>query len=442
MMTREENQLLTHTGPATPCGDLLRRYWQPVALSEELRTAGAPLAVTLMGEELVVFRDEQGKIGVLDAHCCHRGADLSYGRLEDGGLRCIYHGWLYDVNGRILEQPGEPNKGENRHRIRQPSFRCQEVGGLILAYLGAGEPPLVPNYEFFQVPDNHRFVSKIYHQCNYLQSNEGNIDPVHLSFLHRNLEDSERDRRRRVNGAEVSPNVLYGADLAPKIELELTDFGLRIFTVRTLGDDKIYFRTSNFVMPNFSTFPGQTAGEGYSVNWHVPIDDTSHWKYVIVFSRQKPLDQEIVVRGRDELTDDYRMKRNKANRYLQDRGSMKSQSFSGIGHAFQAQDACVIEGAGAIQDRTKEHLVISDKAIVTARKLLLQGIEDVKQGRDPLHVVREPAKNDFSHLAVVSEVTEKAADIKQVVAKKIEAQRELAFSKQSHAILADMQTRG
>jgi phenylpropionate dioxygenase-like ring-hydroxylating dioxygenase large terminal subunit len=391
---------------------------------------------------LVVFRDEQGRIGVLEAHCCHRGADLSYGRLEDGGLRCIYHGWLYDVNGRVLEQPGEPNKGENRHRIRQPSFRCQEVGGLILAYLGPGEPPLVPSYEFFQVPDNHRFVSKIYHQCNYLQSNEGNIDPVHLSFLHRNLEDSEWDRRRRVNGAEVSPNALYGADLAPKIELELTDFGLRIFTVRALSDEKIYFRTSNFVMPNFSTFPGQTAGEGYSINWHVPIDDTSHWKFVIVFSRQKPLDQQIVVRGRDELTADYRMKRNKANRYLQDRGSMKSQSFSGIGHAFQAQDACVIEGAGAIQDRTKEHLVTSDKAIVTARKLLLQGIQDVKQGRDPLHVVREPAKNDFSHLAVVSEVTEKAADIKQVVAKKIEAQRELAFSKHSHASVADMQTRG
>ncbi|HEX2230048.1 MAG TPA: Rieske 2Fe-2S domain-containing protein [Candidatus Binatia bacterium] len=438
MMTREENQLLTQTGPGTPCGDLLRRYWQPVALSEELRSAGAPLAVTLMGEELVVFRDEQGRIGVLDGHCCHRGADLSYGRLEDGGLRCIYHGWLYDVNGRILEQPGEPNKGENRYRIRQPSFRCHEVGGLILAYLGPGEPPLVPNYEFFQVPDNHRFVSKIYHQCNYLQSNEGNIDPVHLSFLHRNLEDSERDRRRRVNGAEVSPNALYGADLAPKIELELTDFGLRIFTVRTLGDNRIYCRTSNFVMPNFSTFPGQTAGEGYSVNWHVPIDDTSHWKYVIVFSRQKPLDQEIVVRGRDELSADYRMKRNKANRYLQDRGSMKSESFSGIGHAFQAQDACVIEGAGAIQDRTKEHLVTSDKAILAARKLLLQGIQDVKQGRDPLHIVREPAKNDFSHLAVVSQVTEKDADIKQVVTKKIEAQRELAFSKHSHPSSADM----
>lgn len=429
MMTREENRLLTQTGPGTPCGDLLRRYWQPVALSEELKTAGSPVPVTLLGEELVVFRDEQSRIGVLEAHCCHRGADLSYGRLEDGGLRCLYHGWLYGVDGHILEQPGEPNKGENRHKVRQPSFRCQEIGGLILAYIGPGEPPLLPNYEFLQVPDTQRFVSKIYHQCNYLQSNEGNIDPVHLSFLHRNLEDSERDRRRRVNGGELSPNALYGADLAPKIEVELTDFGLRIFTVRTLGGDKIYFRTSNFVMPNFSTFPGQTADEGYSVNWHVPIDDTSHWKFVIVFSRKKPLDQEIVLRGRDELTVDYRMKRNKANRYLQDRGSMKTRSFSGIGHAFQAQDACVIEGAGAIQDRTKEHLVSSDKAIVTARKLLLQGIQDVKQGRDPLHVLRDPSQNDFSHLAVLSEVADGATDIKAMVKRRIDEQRESAGSK-------------
>jgi phenylpropionate dioxygenase-like ring-hydroxylating dioxygenase large terminal subunit len=424
MMTRDENQLLTQTGPGTPCGDLLRRYWQPVALSEELESGGAPLPVVLMGEELVIFRDEKGRIGVLDAHCCHRGADLSYGRLEDGGLRCIYHGWLYDVHGTILEQPGEPNKGENRHMLRLRSFPCQEIGGLILAYIGPGEPPLLPKYEFLQVPDDQRFVSKIHHQCNYLQSNEGNIDPVHLSFLHRNLEDSASDRRRRVTGGELSPNALYGADVAPRIDVEPTDFGLRIFSVRALDAEKIYFRTSNFVMPNFSAFPGQTAAEGYSINWHVPIDDTSHWKFVIVFSREKALDQAIVLRGRDELTPDYRMQRNKANRYLQDRGSMKTQSFSGIGHAFQAQDACVIEGAGVIQDRTKEHLVTSDKAIVAARKLLVKGIQDVMQGRDPLHVVRDSSKNDFSHLAVVSEVTGKSSDIKAMVKRRIDELRD------------------
>jgi phthalate 4,5-dioxygenase oxygenase subunit len=422
MISREENELLTQTGAGTPCGELLRRYWQPVALSEEMNADGAPLAVTLMGEELVIFRDEKGQVGVLDAHCCHRGADLSYGRLEHGGLRCIYHGWLYDVNGKILDQPGEPNGGENRDAFCQPSFPCQESGGVIFAYIGPGEPPLLPNYEFLQVPDDQRFVSKIHHSCNYLQSNEGNIDPVHLSFLHRKLELAELDKQRRVTGSESSPNALFGADLAPRIELELTDFGVRIFTVRDIEDEKIYFRTSNFIMPNFSTFPGQTAAEGYSVNWHVPIDDYNHWKFVIVFSRKRALVREMMLRGRDELTADYHMVRNKANRYLQDRESMKNKSFSGIGHNFQAQDACVIEGAGAIQNRTKEHLVTSDKAIVAARKLLLKGIQDVKEGRDPLHVIRDPKANHFSHLAVISEVAPKAADIRAIVQEKIRQQ--------------------
>ena len=426
MMTKEENELLTQTGPGTPAGELLRRYWQPACLSEELKPGGAPLPVKLLAEDLVVFRDEQGRVGVLDIHCSHRGADLSYGRLEDGGLRCIYHGWLYDVCGKVLEQPGEPNGGDNRHTIRQPAYPCREVAGVVFAYLGPGEPPLLPNYEFLQVPDSHRFVSKIYHECSYLQSNEGNIDPVHLSFLHRQLRDNERDNRRGVAGSEASPNALYSADLAPRIDVELTDFGVRIFTVRSLENDKIYFRTSNFIMPNFSSFPGQTAPDGYSVNWHVPIDDASHWKYVIVFNRKRPLDKESVRRDRNELTSDYRMKRNRLNRYMQDRETMKAQWFSGMGYHFQAQDACVNEGAGAIQDRTKEHLVTSDKAIVAARKLLLQGIRDVREGRDPLHVVRDPSANNFAHIAVISEVAPKSADVKAIVNQKIAEHRNSA----------------
>ncbi|MGH7784933.1 MAG: Rieske 2Fe-2S domain-containing protein [Candidatus Binatia bacterium] len=278
MMTKEESELLTHTGPGTPGGELLRSYWQPAALSEQLKPGGDPLAVKLLGQELVLFRDEKGRLGVLDAHCSHRGADLSYGRCEDGGLRCIYHGWLYDVEGNVLEQPGKPNKGDNRHTIRQPSYPCQEMGCVIFTYLGPGKAPLLPNYEFLLVPDDQRFVTKLYHECNYLQSNEGNIDPVHLSFLHRNLEQTDSDRKRRVPGSQTSPNTLFGADLAPSIDVEVTDFGLRIFTVRNIEDGQIYVRTSNFIMPNFTAFPGQTAPSGYSVNWHVPIDDTSHWK--------------------------------------------------------------------------------------------------------------------------------------------------------------------
>src|SRR5438094_38058 len=152
MLTREENDLLTRTGPGTPGGDLLRRYWQPVALSEELPPGGAPIPLRVLSEDLVLFRDEQGRLGLLGLHCSHRGADLSYGRLEDGGLRCLYHGWLYDVHGRCLEQPGEPAGSTFHERILQRAYPCVETGGLVLAYLGPGEPPLLPRFAFLEAP--------------------------------------------------------------------------------------------------------------------------------------------------------------------------------------------------------------------------------------------------------------------------------------------------
>jgi phenylpropionate dioxygenase-like ring-hydroxylating dioxygenase large terminal subunit len=186
-MLQEENQWLTQVGRGKPAGERLRHYWQPVALSEELPPGGAPLAVTIMGEDLVLFRDDQGRAGLLGIHCSHRGTDLSYGRVEDGGLRCLYHGWLYDIQGHCLEQPGEPG-GEHRDAIRHLAYPCQEAGGVIFFYMGPGEAPLLPNYEFLNVPSGHCLVYKIFHECNYVQANEGNIDPVHLSFLHRFLE--------------------------------------------------------------------------------------------------------------------------------------------------------------------------------------------------------------------------------------------------------------
>src|SRR6266540_2458422 len=184
MITPEENNLLTQTDPKTPCGELLRRYWQPVALAEELPSGGAPLPVRILGEDLVLFRDNAGQPGLLPIHCAHRGADLSYGRVEDGGLRCIYHGWLYDVRGNCLEQPGEPAGSTFHERIHQLAYPCQEHAGVIFAYLGPGEPPLFPRYEFLHVPADHVVATKLWHECNYLQANEGNIDLSHLTFLH------------------------------------------------------------------------------------------------------------------------------------------------------------------------------------------------------------------------------------------------------------------
>jgi len=403
MMTNEENELLTRTGQGTPCGELLRRYWQPVALSAELPAEAAPLSIKILGEDLVLFRDDKGRPGLLGIHCSHRGTNLSYGRVEDGGLRCLYHGWLYNIEGRCLQQPGEPGGGEHRDAIRHLAYPCKEAGGVIFTYIGPDEPPLLPNYEFLKASPDHLYVAKIFHECSYLQANEGNIDPIHLSFLHRFLENRQ-EQYRGVRGAEESHYNLVARNIAPVLDVELTDFGVRIYTVRKLEAEKAYLRVSYFILPNLSAFPGQTGGEGYSVNWHVPIDDTHHWKYTFVYSSGGPLQEKLLNRERSELTFDYRLVRNEANHYMQDRESMKTKTFTGMGFGFQAHDAFATTSQGAIQDRTEEHLVSSDKAIIAARKLLEKAIRDVQEGREPPHVIREPSQNRFPHFLVISDM--------------------------------------
>jgi phthalate 4,5-dioxygenase len=414
MLTREQNELLTRTGPGTPGGNLLRRYWQPVALAAELPRGAVPQPVRLLGEELVLFRDDSGQPGLLGRHCPHRGADLSYGRVEDGGLRCIYHGWLYDVAGRCPEQPGEPAGSTFHERVRQQAYPCLETAGLIFAYLGPGEPPLLPAYEALTVPDAQRFVTKYYHECNYLQGNEGEIDPVHTSYLHGQFKDGPVNGGTATRGLPdrtINQLRLYGTDRAPRIEIEETNYGVRICTLRQAGPDQVYLRITNFVLPNLSAIAGQTGEHGYAIHWHVPIDDYTHWKYDIIFSRAYDLDQE---RLRDyyaaQTTPDYRFRRTAANRYLQDRGEMRGQNFSGMGQFFPAHDAYATESQGPIQDRTREHLGYTDKAIIAARRMVLRAIQDVAAGDEAPHVVRDPTANDFSHLVVLSRLFPASAD--------------------------------
>jgi hypothetical protein len=292
---------------------------------------------------------------------------------------------------------------------------------MIFAYLGPGNPPLLPNYPFMTVPPERRFVTKIFQDCNYLQGNEGNLDPAHTSFLHRKL----RDDPKPVRGSNISYNTLQVADPAPTIDVELTDFGLRIVAARKAEEDHYYLKVTNFVFPNLSAVnadAGRT-GDGYLVNWHVAIDDAHHWKYVFVFNAKKPLPAERAgaMGARSEMTTGYRLIRNRANRYLQDRESMKAESFNGLGLNFQAHDIFATESAGPIQDRNREHLVSSDKAVVAARKLLLKAIRDVQEGKDPPHVIRDPGRNHFPHLLAMTEAIPASEDWKEYIKKKIES---------------------
>ena len=405
MLSQEENQLLTQTGPGTPGGDLFRRYWHPVAMSEELLPDGAPLNVRILSEELVLFRDDQGRPGLLGLHCAHRGTDLSYGRCEDGGLRCVYHGWLYDIHGRCLEQPGEPRGSQYYKEIRHLSYPCQEAGGLIFTYMGSDEPPLLPAYEWLNVPENHSCIMKFFYGCNYLQGDEGNYDQAHLDFLHRFTE-------KPVVAAQMAPDLSFVlGDSSPVIEMEETDFGLRIFTTRDAGSGKKYGRVDNFVFPNVGTF-ATIAGEHAGI-CHVPIDDTSHWAYMIDVNQTVPFDKEWIRQQRAaEWAPDHRLIRDKSNRYLQDREAMKTGSFAGIGIQLEVQDVFGTENQGAIQDRTRENLAYTDRSIIAVRKLLLRAIRDVQEGHEAPHVVRDPAANRFDHLRSANGVMPSSTDWK------------------------------
>jgi len=404
MLTKEERDQLCLTGPGTPCGELMRRYWQPVALSEEVTVDGAPLPVRLFGEDLVLFRDSQGRTGLLDLHCPHRGADLSFGRVEDGGIRCIYHGWLLDIKGNCLDQPAEPAGRDQCASIRQPAYPCVEKSGMIFAYLGSGEPPLFPNYDFLTCTDEHVFATKLYSEANFLQANEGNIDLVHNNFVHfvkREIESFSPTEAREALERFGAPQFLSGRGPAPGLEttdVQLLDYGLRIYKIRQMEDGGNYIRVATFVLPNLTVIP---AG---NINWHVPIDDTHHWKYIIRFDRDKPIDRDKCLQDRKiSTTPDYKPIANKANRYLQDRAAMKKTIYSGISPKhFQSQDLCPIEGAGALQDRTREHLVANDLPIIIARKLLSKAIQDLqKNGLEPRNVARKPEQNQFPEIVAL-----------------------------------------
>jgi phthalate 4,5-dioxygenase len=389
MLTKEENRLITLTGPGTPGGALMRRYWHPVALADELPPGGAPLPVRILGEDPVLFR-----------------ADLSYGRIEDGVLRCLYHGWLYDINGRCLEQPAEPPESRHKDEIQHVAYPLIERAGLILAYMGEGEPPLLPSYECFTGGPEHRHLQKTFMECNYLQALEGDIDPAHLSYLHRFWHRRPMMRKGTVPGSDKSAATLHREDRRPRLECERTDFGVRNYAIRDAGEGARWVRINNFIMPNKVGSVGNEGriGEGYTIHWHVPVDDENHVRFDIFFNRTRPIARERYEQELAAETIDNRYLRNKRNRYLQDREQMRTTNFSGMGGSNALQDAFATETPGPIQDRSREHLGTSDAHIIAARRQLLAGIAAVQAGRDPIHVVRDPAQDDMSHIVVVSEV--------------------------------------
>ena len=407
MLSREDNDLITRVGRATPMGTTLRRYWVPALLARELpERDGAPVRVRLLGEDLIAFRDTQGRIGLLEEFCPHRRASLFFGRNEECGLRCVYHGWKYDVDGRCVDMMNEPAEAQFTDKIAITSYPTLEAGGVIWAYMGAPErQPAPPSFAWTRVPATHITVSKVIQESNWLQGVEGGIDTSHAPILHRLLtNDSKRPG--------FKPDNPFVRGKAPKLELDVTDYGYRYAGVRPLDEGSIHVRTYHFILPFHQIRPSRSEGGVPLVAGHmwVPIDDETTMVYNWEYSVTAPLTDEDRLERRlgngphdvDQKT--FRSIRNRQNSYLLDRHVQKTESFTGI-DGINTQDRAIQEGMGPTVDRSREHLGPADRAIIQARRLLLEAVKTVADGGAPRGV--EPT---YSGLAAAEAVLPKGTD--------------------------------
>ena len=411
MLPREENDLITQVGPGTPLNTVMRRYWIPALLSREILEPDCPpVRVRLLGEDLVAFRDSEGKVGLLGEHCPHRGASLFFGRNEECGLRCIYHGWKMDVEGRVLDTPAEPEGSTLKDKVRHTAYPCHEAAGIVFAYMGPKDRiPLLPNYEWTRVPLDHLYVTKSLQDCNYLQGLEGECDSSHLSYLHRAFRDEKR------GGGDPD---MYGRDGAPELEGVETDYGVRMISCRNAGDGIAYLRVSNFVLPCYGFVPtGGLKGnsEGYTIHAHVPIDDEHSMRFNIFFRRNRAVAQSEQ-RLDDEFNPDFTKVRNIHNNYLIDREEQRHETFLGLGKSFVIHDSCATESMGPRFDRTREHLGVGDITVIALRKRLLSIVRAVEAGNEPPHLIMIPEHNDMRHVACIVTTIPASIDPKRHIA--------------------------
>ena len=396
MLTRDANELLTQTGPGTPMGDLFRRFWQPVLLANELPEPDCPpVRIKALSEQLVAFRDTNGDVGVIDNFCPHRRASLFFGRNEECGLRCVYHGWKYDVNGECVDMPSEPTESNFKEKVKIKSYPARQWGGCIWIYMGPAElMPGLPQFEWCMVPDSHRNVRRWIQESNYMQATEGEIDTSHVSFNHRWFDLSKAPRqnigRRLKNGA-----ALTNLDGAPQLTVKETEYGFIYGSRRRVGDDEYYWRVTQFVLPFYSFIPNPSEREGGRC-W-VPMDDThiSVFQYSVSTGEAYTEEQRammnispenlqrVVYRFEDgSYVDAWQPQRQMHNDFLIDRDMQRTINYTGIGSG-REQDMAMTDSMGSVADRTREHLGTSDTAIIAGRRILLRLARELQEGVEP-----------------------------------------------------------
>ena len=393
MLRKEQNDLLTQTGPETAMGAMFRSYWIPALLSEELpENDCAPVRVKLLSERLLAFRDSQGRYGLIEEFCAHRGVSLWFGRNEESGIRCPYHGWKYDVTGQCVDVPSEPAENGFCARIKLKSYPLVEQGGVLWTYMGpAQKQPPLPQFEFSLVPAPQRYISKRLQECNWLQAMEGGIDSSHVSWLHRaNLNSDPLFKGARGNQYNL-------ADAKPVFEVVPSEGGLFIGARRNAEEGNYYWRITPWVMPCFTMVPPRGDHPVHGHFW-IPIDDVNCWAWSFDYHPVRALTTEELAAMRAgkgihvaTIPGTYVPLANKSNDYLMDRAAQKGgRTFSGI-EGIGMQDASLQESMGQIADRTRENLTSTDNGIVMARMRLMKAARALAEkgetppGVDPAH---------------------------------------------------------
>ena len=419
MLTKEDNELITNTDPGTPMGELFRRFWLPVALSEELPGPDCvPVRLKIMGEDLIAFRDTSGRVGLLEKYCPHRGASLFFGRNEEDGLRCVYHGWKFDVEGRCVDLPNAAEGETFKDKIKIVCYPVIEAGDLIWAYMGPPEKkPPFPEFEWTKLPKSHRYVTKFRLECNWLQATEGDFDPSHARFLHSTLDYNQSNpgnslnqgpnaNRVGANGANVftmpadpnepfpravGPRRVKAADPSGPDRMRLEDIDAAFFSIaaQELPDGrKQAVAGLRWHMPIFCP-PGVARPGHFSANMRVPIDNTSMMFFRLRWSFNPMTDADLQEYKHGGYTHPemipgtWKTKANVFNDYEIDRLAQKHYSYSGI-KTFPLQDIAMMEDQwGPLADRRKEHLTSMDYQIIHLRRRLLKTAKELAQGIEP-----------------------------------------------------------
>ncbi len=405
-MQAEQNERITRIGPGTPCGALMRQYWQPVALVDEFdprldaRMAQRPLkAVRVLGQDFILFKDDQARWGLLDRDCPHRNADLSFGRHEGDGVRCPFHGWKFDATGRCLETPGEPVGSRLCDRVQQGAYPVIERSGVLFAWLGEPDKaPPFPAFDCFAAPGTHTSAYKGMWQCNWLQAFEVGLDPVHTSFLHRFLNDESLDDIGD-NASGKQFRSASAGDFAgerwpmtrvmrefhrPDISFEPRPWGVQITTLRPMTETLTHVRVTHGIFP--STFVIPLSETLTITQMHVPVDDTHTYWYAFFTSFDKPVDKEAMRLQRAQFIPgpDFIPKAGRHNDWGFNAQEQRTTTFLGMGEEdINVHDQWAVESMGPIQDRTREHLGTTDKVIMANRRMLLAAIDAVASGGRP-----------------------------------------------------------